>query len=78
MNFLSLGFAFILIWILNWGYILIQVFKYGENADDENSLTENFIKNTPVERLEFMRQIAESNKVLFWLSAICFLVHIVY
>lgn len=78
MNFLSLGFAFILIWILNWVYLLIQVFKYGENADDENSLTENFIKNTPVERLEFMRQIAESNKVLFWLSAICFLVHIVY
>lgn len=69
---LQVGFALWTIWVLNCCYVAHQIFKHTPNwrdADvDSDQLVQNFLTNTPPERLEFVKNVSSMNRGLFWMG----------
>ena len=69
--FMQLGAACLVIWAMNWYFMLREILQHTPNwLEDQVSadeITQNFLANTPLERLIFIQKLARMNP-LFLLS----------
>lgn len=67
--FLQMGVGFLLIWILNWSWVIHEVLSYTpgwqNKLGDGDEIMSNFIANAPFERILMIKNIAIMNPLLF-------------
>lgn len=66
--FLQLGLAAILIWFLNWAWMIWQILRYTpnwrDNDIDSDQIATNFVVNAPEDLIEFFAKVATGNPYL--------------
>jgi hypothetical protein len=68
MMFLQVGVAFLMIWLMNWLWMLWEILRHTPNWRDDgvdsDEIAQNFMTNTPIEKLQMIQKIAELNPML--------------
>lgn len=69
---LQFGLAFLVIWFLNWSWILYQILKFTPNWKDEeidhNQIIQNFMTSAPLELIQQLQFISQNNPIIFLLG----------
>jgi hypothetical protein len=72
---MQLGLGLWLLALMNNGYIIREIYKHTPNWRDENvtsdELLQNFMTNTPLDRLEMISKLGKTNPALFIGGALC-------
>lgn len=65
MILFQFGIGVLLIWILNWGWLIFEIFRYTPDWSDDNidsdDIVSNFMKNCPPERFDMFQKVATMN-----------------
>lgn len=68
MTLLPIGIALCLIWFMNLVWIVREFIRHTPNWMDEDvtseEIVQNFMANTPLEKLEFIGKLAQFNPIL--------------
>lgn len=76
MMILQIGTAFLMIWILNWLWMLWEILRHTPNWRDEDvnadEIAQNFMTNTPLEKLQMIQKVSEVNP-MFGMTGVTFL-----
>lgn len=74
--FLQLGAGLLMIWMFNWLWMLWEILRHTPNwrdsEVDSDEIVQNFMMNTPIERLQMLQKINEINP-LMGMSGVFFL-----
>lgn len=67
--FLQLGGACLCIWVMNWVFMIREVLQHTPNWRDGDvdgeEIVQNFMMNTPLDRLMFIQKLAQINPMMF-------------
>lgn len=62
------GLALLLIWLMNWIWMIREVLRHTPNWRDKDvesdEIVQNFMNNTPLERMLFIQKIGEMNPII--------------
>jgi hypothetical protein len=68
MMILQVGVAFLMIWLMNWLWMLWEILRHTpnwrDNDVDSDEIAQNFMTNTPIEKLQMIQKISEVNPML--------------
>lgn len=82
MTLLPIGIALCIIWFMNLVWIVREFVRHTPNWKDEDvtsdEIVQNFMANTPLEKIEFIMKIAEFNPVLGMSGLSCLLLAFIF
>ena len=75
--FMQLGAACLAIWAMNWYFMLREFLQHTpnwrEDEVDSDEIIQNFLANTPLERLMFIQKLAQMNPLFLMSGAVMLL-----